>query len=182
MGNVLWLIGIVFISYGVISLGLGNPEKRKKSQWLLKHFGQQGRDNWLFNEFIIFRMNSYDQAFNNWNLSGKPKSGGYYEKYIKEDALYDQCVAKYGKNCFKLPHFDSDGAIRGVFLGLSHLDYAGGDSGVTAPWCPWLISCRTEPNGADWMAAGYQTQFVLNGKTIDPLKMYVQEGGQFAKC
>jgi len=179
MGSFLWIIGIAFMSYGLIELFLGNPEKRKKKKWLLKNFGEQGMNNWLRNEFILDRMSCYNDAFTKWNVQGRPNSGYYYKRYMQESKLYDQYVEVYGKNCFTKAHIMSNGMLEGVVTEVSCMGYVGTSSEVNTPWCPGYGATRTEPNGADWLAAGFITPIWFNEKYIDPIAMYLSEGGRF---
>jgi hypothetical protein len=176
MDKILWLIGLIFIGFGFYGLWIGNPEDNKKQLWLLKHFGKQGRQNWLINDYLITCLGRYQSAQIKWFADGKSTSGGYYVDYMRWLKVYNNCKQTYGEGCFELLHRLPDGTLSGLVWTTSQVEYW--TNNINAPWSPIFGTSRTDPKGADWIAAGYQYPISCNGVRINPVTLFLQEGGE----
>lgn len=174
MGTLLWLVGLGFMGFAIYGLGKGDPIENDKQRWLSKYFGEQGRQNWLRNEYLVFCLTDYDLAYTYWLAAKSPTSGFTYNKYQKASRVFEECKKKYGYDCFKLLHRSNNGELSGLVWGFSRIDrFTSGN--IDAPWSPLYTTCRRTPLWGDWVSAGFQKPFMYEGKRVDPVKRYVIE-------
>lgn len=166
-GHTFWgVVVLVIMVWGFWAERFPNPKAGQKyrDRWLLEHFGVEGRLNWLENERRI--------------------------EDAKKRHLWHERVRMYG-----WPHRTSDGKCEGIVVSCLY----GMETGQSAPWGSdfypypvkhqkdpyWTYGDATglngsirfhgEPNGSDWLAAGFWDPVMCHGVLVNPIEALIQQ-------